>query len=300
MESIGSFLQKKRNAALAKGITVIQSDQSLAWDSIRQLEDDFLLYGKLCLDSLEKIIHTVNHLGGRVHQLEEILLDKDHSLAKRQFVHASGLGRILFAHKLNIYLTSVQETQLRLYDELEHVLREFLSAEGTLGKGYLPASLFSPTVLHGITSGALKMVQRTNLDYFLTIQHVTEYYHMKMVTFGVNDGEDLIVAFPVFIQDHTSESMTLHELEIVKVPITDTNLATNSHTEVETSKPYIAFNEDYYIQLCIPELCMCKQIWHAYYCEKLFLVKHMSKHSCGSAIYYNLTKEIALHHRITV
>ena len=144
------------------------------------------------MDSLEKTIHTVNHLGGRVHQLEEILLGKDHSLAIRQFVHASILGGILFAHKLNIYLTSVQETQLRLYDELEHVLKEFLTAVGTLSKGYLPAPLFLPTVLHTIISGALKMVQRTNLDYVLTIQHVTEYYDMKMVTFGVNDGKDLL------------------------------------------------------------------------------------------------------------
>ena len=119
-----------------------------------------------------------------------------------------------------------------------------------------------------------------------------EYYDMKMVTFGVNDGKDLIVAFPVFVQDHTRESMTLYELETVKVPITDTNLAADSYTEVETCKPYIAFNKDYYIQLCIPELPMCKQIWHTYYCEELFLVKHKSKHSCESAIYYNLTKEI--------
>ena len=37
---------------------------------------------------------------------------------------------------------------------------------------------------------------------------------------------------------------------------------------------------------------MCKQIWHSYYCEELFLVKHKSKHSCESAIYYNLTKEV--------
>ena len=29
--------------------------------------------------------------------------------------------------------------------------------------------------------------------------------------------------------------MTLYELETVKVPITDTNLAANSYTEVETS-----------------------------------------------------------------
>ena len=132
------------------------------------------------------------------------------------------------AHKLNIYLTSVQETQLRLYDELERVLSEFLSAVRILSKGYLPASLFPPTILR----------------------------------------------------------------RIVKVPITDTNLAANSYTEVRTSKPYIAFNNNYYIQLHIPELRMCKQIWHSYYCEELFLVKHKSKHSCESAIYHNLAKEV--------
>ena len=115
---------------------------------------------------------------------------------------------------------------------------------------------------------------------------------MKMVTFGVNDGEELVVIFPVFMQDHTRESMTLYELETVKVPITDTNLAANSYTEVKTSKPYIAFNNDYYIQLRTPELRMCKQIWHSYYCEELFLVKHKSKHSCESAIYYNLPREV--------
>ena len=67
VESIGSFPQKKCNAALSKGLNAIKTDQSLAWNSIKQLEDDFLLYGKYNLDSLEKIIHTVNHLGERVH-----------------------------------------------------------------------------------------------------------------------------------------------------------------------------------------------------------------------------------------
>ena len=292
IESIGAFLQKKHNKALEKGLKAIKSDQDLAWNSIKQLEDDFLLYGKYNLDSLEKIIHTVNHLGDRVHQMESLLVGKDHSVATQQFLHSNYLGRLLFAHKLNIYLTSVQETQLRLYDELERVLREFLSAVEILSRGYLPASLFPPSTLCRITSNALQMVQKKNPDYVLTIKHVTEYYDMKMVTFGVNDGEELLEAFPVFVQDHTRESMTLYELETVKVPITDTNLAANSYTEVETSKPYIAFNHDYYIQLRTPELRMCKQIWHSYYCEKLFLVKHKSKHSCESAIYYNLSKEV--------
>ena len=71
------------------------------------------------------------------------------------------------------------------------------------------------------------------------IKHVTEYYDMKMVIFGINDGEKLVVAFPVFVQDHTRESMTLYELETVKVPINDTKLAANSYTKVKTSKSYI-------------------------------------------------------------
>ena len=159
---MGSFLQKKCNAALSKGLNAIKSDQSLAWNSIKQLEDDFLLYSKYNLDSLEKMIHTVNHLGERVHQMEELLVGKDHSVATQQFLHASSIGRLLFAHKLNIYLTSVQETQLRLYDELERVLREFLSTVRILSKGYLPASLFPSTILCRITSNALQMVQRKN------------------------------------------------------------------------------------------------------------------------------------------
>ena len=43
VESIGSFLQKKCNAALSKGLIAIKSDQSLAWNSIKQLEDDFFI-----------------------------------------------------------------------------------------------------------------------------------------------------------------------------------------------------------------------------------------------------------------
>ena len=37
---------------------------------------------------------------------------------------------------------------------------------------------------------------------------------------------------------------------------------------------------------------MCKQIRHTYYCEDLFLVKHKTKHSCESAIFYNLTADV--------
>ena len=53
-------------------------------------------------------------------------------------------------------------------------------------------------------------------------------------------------------------------------------------------KSYIAAETDYYIQLRISELLMCKSIRHVYYCEELFVIKHKSRHSCVSAIFYNL------------
>ena len=37
---------------------------------------------------------------------------------------------------------------------------------------------------------------------------------------------------------------------------------------------------------------MCEQIRHTYYCEELFLIKHKIKHSCESAIFYNLTADV--------
>ena len=98
VESIGSFLQKKHNAALAKGIKAIKSDQKLAWNSVKQLEDDFLLYGKYNLDSLEKIVHTINHLGDRVHHMESLLMGENPLVTKTQFLHINFIGRLLFAH----------------------------------------------------------------------------------------------------------------------------------------------------------------------------------------------------------
>ena len=41
---------------------------------------------------------------------------------------------------------------------------------------------------------------------------------------------------------------------------------------------------------------MCKNIRHTYYCEELFIVKHKTKHSCKSAILYQLSEDIMHSH----
>ena len=62
----------------------------------------------------------------------------------------------------------------------------------------------------------------------------------------------MVVAFPVFIKDHAGELKTLYEIEMVPIP--SKNTEADSYSEVKYSKPYLAINEDYYIQLRIQEL----------------------------------------------
>ena len=112
---------------------------------------------------------------------------------------------------------------------------------------------------------------------------------MKMVTFAVDqEAHSLIVTFPAFIKNYKQPPLSLYEVETVPVPIIDNNVKANSYSQVRIEKSYIAAGTDYYIQLRISELLMCKSIRHIYYCEELFVIKHKSRHSCVSAIFYNL------------
>ena len=64
----------------------------------------------------------------------------------------------------------------------------------------------------------------------------------------------MVVSFPVFVKDHASEPKSLYEIETVKVPIPNRNQEADSYSEVKYSIPYLAINEDDYIQLRIQEL----------------------------------------------
>ena len=112
---------------------------------------------------------------------------------------------------------------------------------------------------------------------------------MELVTFSVDRiTHSLVVTFPVFIKDFKQPPLSLFEIETVPVPIPDRNRQAESYSQVRIQKDYIAAGMDYYIQIRMTEMLMCKSIGYIYYCEELFVVKHKSKHSCASAIFYEL------------
>ena len=85
--------------------------------------------------------------------------------------------------------------------------------------------------------------------------------------------------------------MSLFEIETVPVPIHDENAKADNYSQVQVVKPYIAVGMEYYIELRMTEMIMCRSIRFTYYCEELFVVKHKSAYGCSSTIYYDMGAE---------
>ena len=290
VEALGSHLQRKRQRAMIKAMTHIQSRQFLNKNQLYALEKEFLMYGEYDVQSTDGLIKVLKNLNNRTVFLEKMISGQSHKTMLKYVTEGRGID--IYAHQVNLYVQAMRERYLRIPENLIAEVRLLLRSIAILSKGYLPPQLFSPTDLVKISMSALSMIQKRNPDYVLAIPQASSYYDMRLVTFGVDDENKLIVCFPIFVKDFNREAFTLHQIETVPVPIVDTNLEANSYSQALVTKPYIATNDDYYIQLVMEELFMCKQIKQIYFCEEIFLVKHKTKHSCESALFYNLSSTL--------
>ena len=140
-----------------------------------------------------------------------------------------------------------------------------------------------------ILSEVQMMVQKGYPNYTLAAEYISHYRDMKLVTFAVDhQTHSLIVTFPVFNQDYRRPPLSLFEIETVPVLILDENEKADSYSHVQVAKPYIVVGMEYYIELKITEMIMCKSIRFTYFCEELFIVKHKSPYGCSSAIFYDM------------
>ena len=194
-----------------------------------------------------------------------------------------------YSVELQLFLAMAQEEHVTKYKEVFKAGKELLDAIAILSQRRLPRSLFPDQRIEGILAQVDKMVRLRYPDYELAANHISHYRDMELVTFSVDRiTHSLVVTFPVFIKDYKQPPLSLFEIETVPVPIPDRNKQADSYSQVRIQKDYIAAGMDYYIQIRMTEMLMCKSIGYIYYCEELFVVKHKSKHSCASAIFYEL------------
>ena len=223
----------------------------------------------------------MNALHDRQTELEKLVTTK-------VFTEAKHAGYALdYSVELQLFLELAQEEHVTKYKEVYKAGRELLDAIAILSQRRLPRSLFPDQRLKDILAQVDKMVKMNYPDYELAASHISHYRDMELVTFAVDRvTHSLIVTFPVFIKDFKQPPLSLFEIETIPVPIPDENRQADSYSQVMIHKDYIAAGMDYYIQIRMREMLMCKSIGNIYYCQELFVVKHKSKHSC--AIFYEL------------
>ena len=190
-----------------------------------------------------------------------------------------------------LYLRTIQEKYIKMYERFVNQLKEYSSAIRILSKGYLPISLLLPSKLAKILQEVKQVLLKTNKNYGLVIKGMYKYYDMKLVMFGIDRDRNLIIQFPVFVQPYTQKPLTLYQIETIPVPILDMNKKADSYTWIKIDKPYIVLNPDTYISIRMEELRTCKKMGYEYYCEELFVVKNKTKYSCASALYFQIDRQ---------
>ena len=238
------------------------------------------MYGRYNLNSLRGVINTINALHDRQTYYERAVRQRDFNFRR------SDTDAVNYNFDTLMYLDNAREEHVV---ETVKAARDFLDGIAIVTQGRLPKALISDNQLREILGKVDAMVKRNYPDYVLAATHISHYRDMKMVTFAVDQQtHSLIVTFPAFIKNYKQLPLSLYEVETVPVCIIDKNVKANSYLQVRIENSYIAAGTDYYIQLRISELLMCKSIRHIYYCEELFVIKHKGRHSCVSAIFYNL------------
>ena len=242
-----------------------------------------IMYGVYNSDTLKDLIETVHRMqnfttwnektfGGKLHDWMELY-------SQDEGVRNYAINSILF-------LTTVREKYVRMYERFIEELKLYSRAIRILSKGYLSISLLPPSKLEKILSEVRIAIAKSNKDYGLVLTRLYLYCDMKLVTFGIDNQRNLIVQFPVFVQPYTQKRLVMYQIETVPVPILDENEQAHSYTELKIEKPYIVLTEETYITLHSQELKMCKRIGYEYYCEELFVIKSKMRYSCASAIYF--------------
>ena len=287
-EVVSSFMRRKRERMIQKALVKLQKQNKYALNRVKQMENDFMLYGEYNIQTLEGIMKAIGNLSQTDTNIYKVM--NRYQIWKDYY----GMQNYpMFGYKLEEYFKFQERKHIDIYRRLIEEYRKVIRATETLSKGYLPPELITIRKLREITQEVTRMLSEKHPTYTLALDRLSHYYDMKLVTFQLDPkSHSLIITFPVFIKEFHEDKMALYEIETVHVPIQDKNTKADSYTKVKTSKPYIAINNEFYIQLRIQELRMCKRINFEYYCEELFVVKHMSKPCCESALFFQLRDNI--------
>ena len=127
-------------------------------NKLSKLDNTMLMYGIYNAETLEKLINTVQELHN-VTSSHEKLFAGEHNPALFRILYMNALGVQQYTFNSLLFLRIVQDKYISLYKELVTQLKSYVSAIRVLAKGYLPATLITPSKLQKTLDAVTKSLQ---------------------------------------------------------------------------------------------------------------------------------------------
>ena len=159
VESLTSWIKGKQQNRINQAVDKMRKTESEVKNSLSQYQDDFLMFGKYSIESLKRVINTLNALHYRQTELEKLVTTK-------VFTEAKHAGDALdYSVELQLFLELAQEEHVTKYKEVYKAGKELLDATAILSQRRLPRTLFPDQRLKDILAQVDKMVKMSYPDY---------------------------------------------------------------------------------------------------------------------------------------
>ena len=169
-EGISSFLHHKRHKALQKAVNIINSKSEIDHNRVDHLEDTMIMYGKYNSDTLMELVKTVHQIQNVITWKEKIFVSEMNKWLKHKLADIH--NEFDYSIHAMLFLTTVKEKYVRMYEKFIAELKSYLKAIRILSKEYLPITLITPSKLEAILKEVQIAIAKTNQDYELVLNRL--------------------------------------------------------------------------------------------------------------------------------
>ena len=136
VESLSSWIRGKQQKHINEAVSTMRQDNTAIRNRLQQYSNDFVMYGKYNIQTLNNIIATVNSLHRRQSEMEKLA-------SHRQFGQVvSIMEAMTFNFDLQLFLKVTKEEHVDQFLLMEQASRDLLKGIATLSQGRLPQELF--------------------------------------------------------------------------------------------------------------------------------------------------------------
>ena len=136
-----------------------------------------IMYGKYNSDTLMELVRTVHQMQNVTNWKEKFFVSEMKEWLKHKLVDIH--NEFDYSIDATLFLTTVKEKYVRMYEKFIAELRSYLKAIRILSKGYLPITLITPSKLEAILKQVQIAIAKTNQDYELVLKRLYLYYDME-------------------------------------------------------------------------------------------------------------------------